>query len=46
VLAGLAWEKDTNHGIGLDLRILWRPARDPGPPPPPAVHDDQEEPPF
>jgi hypothetical protein len=35
-----------DHGTGLDLRILWRPARDPGPPPPPPAPDDQEAPPF
>jgi hypothetical protein len=38
-------DPDTDHGTRLDLRILWRPARDPEPPPPPAP-DDQEEPPF
>jgi hypothetical protein len=38
-------DPDTDHGTRLDLRILWRPGRDPEPPPPPAP-DDQEEPPF
>jgi hypothetical protein len=38
-------DPDTDHGTRLDLRILWRPARNPDPPPPPAP-DDQEQPPF
>jgi hypothetical protein len=36
-------DPDTDHGTRLDLRILWRPARNPDPPPP--APDDQEEPP-
>ena len=37
---------DTDHGTRLDLRILWRPARNPDPPPPPPAPDDEEEAPF
>jgi hypothetical protein len=36
---------DTDHGRHLDLRILWRPARNPAPSPSPAP-DAEEEPPF
>jgi uncharacterized protein DUF222 len=38
-------DPDTDQGNQPDLRILWRPARNPAPPPP-APHATEEEPPF
>ncbi|GAA5132915.1 HNH endonuclease signature motif containing protein [Pseudonocardia adelaidensis] len=38
-------DPDTDTGRPVDLRILWRQARDPARPPPPPP-DDEEEPPF
>jgi hypothetical protein len=44
--AARAHNRHQNSGHPLDLRILWREARNPDPPPPPTPDCDEEEPPF